>query len=204
MDTPESLFFEKGAMGGYDPHIIKVLGDGNCFFHAICRAYFEPYITGKLNGKVISRKDIVTKLRKDISLSLDTVVNDKGLTLYESLGNGEILKLGKMATEFSLEAMKKHLDSTEQCGDEILELVSTVLDKNIFLIDLENQDVYVTTDIEKLYKENRSCVVLLYNMEDHYDTCAISHNGNFITHFKFDNPFIQFLYNRLKEKKGLE
>ena len=46
--------------------------DGSCFFHALAKAYFKPYITGKIDNSEFNRRDFIKNLRKDLSKTLET------------------------------------------------------------------------------------------------------------------------------------
>lgn len=206
MDNPIPLRFTQNGLDKFDLYQIKVLGDGNCYFHSFLMAYSIPYRTEEINDRIIKRTDIVRSLRKDLSTILKSRIipdNPDSKTVYETLGNGNLAAIGKENIEFSLEYMINHLDSSSWCGEEIQELLSNETDKNIFYINVNKQDIYITSNEDVIYKD-RNSVVLLYfdNKPEHYDTCALRNNkGEYITHFRFNNPFIQFLYKRLKDKK---
>lgn len=201
MDNPKPIRIPGGRFDHFNLFKIDVMGDGSCWFHAFCMAYFLPYRTQRYNGKVYRRRDIVQTLRKELSEKLSQPVNPddpKGPTVYQSLGGGTLEELGKENKEFSLSGMISHINSNAPCGEEIQELTSEQTNKNIFYIDTNSGDVYIVSNVELLYK-NRPSVVLLYN-GGHYDTCALREsNGNLVTHFAFEHSFIQFLYKRLLE-----
>jgi len=203
MEEPRVLKITKHGFDKFDLHKIPVSGGGNCYFHGILMAYSIPYRTQKLGGRPLKRIDAVRSLRKDLSLRLTSNVDpddETSPTVYESLGGGHMAVMGEETKELNIINMISHIDSDEWCGEEVQELVSNELEKNIFYIDVKNKDVYCTSNIDFLYK-NRPSVVLIYD-GGHYDTCALKNkHGEYVTHFKFSNPFIQFLYNRLINKK---
>lgn len=203
MEDPKPVRFTKNGFDKFDICRIEVVGDGNCWFHGLCMAFFIPYRTQRNNGVSVSRISIVKSLRTELSNKLreKTDPGDKNSpTIYDTLSRGQLSEWGSIDKEYSLEGMINHLDSDDYCGEEIQEFVSDELNKNIFYIDLRTEDVYITSDIDLLYKD-RPSVVLFYT-GNHYDTCAVRDMGNYISHFTFDHPFIQFLYNRLKSKKN--
>jgi hypothetical protein len=197
-DIPTPLRLTEHGFDNFELYMVKVQGDGNCWFHGLCMSFYKPYRTRRHNGVAVSRSSIVRTLRRDLSVRLTAKAdpNDKNSPIiYDTLSKGQLREFGP---EYSLEGMMKHLDSSEHCGEEVQEFVSNELNKNIFYIDRRIGDVYTSSN-ELLYRD-RPSVVLLYT-GDHYDVCALRENGQFITHFSFDNPFIQFLYRRLMEKK---
>ena len=165
MEEPTVLKMTKHGFDKFDLHRISVSGGGNCYFHGICMAYFIPYRTQKMDGRTIKRIDIVKALRKDLSLRLSANVDpedEKSPTIYESLGGGHMAVIGEETKEFNIVNMITHIDSDEWCGEEVQELVSNELVKNIFYIDMKTGDVYCTSNIDILYKD-RPSVVLIYD-----------------------------------------
>ncbi len=204
MEEPVPLKLNENGFDKFDLFRIRVTGDGNCYFHAFAMAYIIPYKTQNYKGKIIRRVDLVRGLRKDLSLRLTAKVNPEDQNspmVYETLGNGHVAEMGLTTKELSLETMIRHIDSDEWCGEEVQELVSNETNKNIFYINVREENVYITSDINILYKDRDSVVLLVYDNK-HYDTCAVRNkHGEYITHFCFKHQFIQFLYNRLKEQK---
>lgn len=205
MDNSEKLELTQNGFDQFELYRVRVRADGNCYFHAICMAYFIPYRTQKIGNKIAEREDIVKALRRDLALRLSALVDPEdphSPTVYESLGNGHLAEMGTTNKEFDLDTLAKHIDSNSWCGEELQELISNETDKNIFYIDINIEDVYCSSNIDTLYKD-RPSVVLIFD-GNHYDTCAYrDRENNYITHFKFDHPLIQFLYRRLKIKKNM-
>jgi len=205
MDNSEKLELTQNGFDQFELYRVRVRADGNCYFHAICMAYFIPYRTQKMDNKVMKREDIVKALRRDLALRLSALVDPEdphSPTVYESLGHGNLAEMGTTNEELSLDNLAKHIDSDSWCGEELQELISNEINKNIFYIDINIEDVYCTSNMDTLYKD-RPSVVLIFDGK-HYDTCAYrDRDNNYITHFKFEHPLIQFLYRSLKIKKNM-
>ena len=143
---------------------INVAGDGSCFFHAICKAYFKPYIFGKVGDKPLNRGKFVRKLRRDLAKKLGSKINPEDAnskTYYEDLAKGELANIGKEIKQYSLENMQKTLDSSEPISNEYNEFISNQLDIDIYIIDGIKRDVYMTGTEDSLIYKNRKSVILL-------------------------------------------
>jgi len=163
--------------------------DGNCFFHALAKAYYKPYITGILNGEPFDRDAFVTELRKELAETLPVE--------YEKLAGGTLKKLGKDVLECRLENMQKELRSNEPVSNLYNEFISNALNLDIYILDGEKKDVYMTgTDDSLLYKNRRS-VVILY-LPGHYELVSlVSPSGHALTLFSPKHPFISCIKERM-------
>jgi len=190
----ETLEWEDG-FENFDLTVIKVPGDGSCFFHAVCRAFYIPYITETFNGVYTPKREIVSSLRKSLAEKLEEK-NPSGVILYDRLSRGNLRERSKETPDNSLENMKKIIaDYDNWVGLEVLELVSEILEKDIYILDKKTRDLYKTADRELLYKERESIVILYSN--NHFDCIGVANGSQVNTFFKKDNPFISFLRKRL-------
>ena len=181
---------------------IRTEPDGSCFFHAIAKAYFKPYITGKLGDKTFNRKEFVNKLRKDLSNVLASKVDpedNSSKTYYETMAKAEWPNIAKEMSEFSLENMQNELRSSLAISNVFNEFISDQLGVDIYILDAIKKDVYMTgTDDQLLYK-NRKSVVILY-LPGHYELIGLLHSKNYIeTYFDPDCRFIQRIRQRMDE-----
>lgn len=190
---------------------IRTPTDGSCFFHALLKAYFIPYIRGKLSGEALDRKEFVRKLRKDLALKLGQRVfpqETDSLSYYQILANGQLPEIAKSLPQYSLESLQKHLDSSRPISNIFNEFISNELDKDIYILDMVKKDVYMTgTDLNLLYKD-RDSIVILY-MPGHYELIGeISHGDQTYTEktdqyvttlFAYDHPLIQTIKARQKQ-----
>jgi len=72
---------------------IDTIGDGNCYFHAVTHAFYIPYRTQTLDGRTISRRQIVRDLRDSLAKRLGEPVdplNPSGPTFYNELSRGKL------------------------------------------------------------------------------------------------------------------
>lgn len=184
---------------GGEPMELEVIGDGSCLLHAICNAFCTTYITQKLGSEVIDPMQFVRKLRTQLAEKLDMEYED-GKTYYEFISRGALPELGKSFADKTLQGMQAHFDSRNPLGVEILEYISMIIDYDLFLIDKNKGDVYITGD-EELYQKGRSSIVIIYNESFmHYTTGSIKDPlGRYWTVFPSDHNFIQELKRRIKE-----
>ncbi len=181
---------------------IRIPMDGSCFFHAIAKSYCIQYITGRLdNGTSLNRSSFIKNLRKDLSLKLGTKVNPqdpRSLTYYETLSRKELPKISESIPAYSLANMEKELDSDSSIDNIYNEFISNEINKDIYILDMIKQDVYITgNDNEILYK-NRPSIVILY-LPGHYELIGLKKNGLTKTVFSSDHKFIQNIRERMAE-----
>lgn len=171
--------------------------DGSCFFHSFVDAFYEPYQEGKIN-----RAQFVRQLRKDLAIALNEKVGDQ--TRYQQLSNGELSEISKSVKELSLENMQLELDSSSYVSNSYIEYLSNLFDKNIYLLDEKNKDVYMTADEEIIYKDRDSVVILYIENMAHYELVGtLSEDGILKTKFKYDDPLIMTIKKRILDKKNI-
>ncbi len=180
---------------------IKCSPDGSCFFHALLQAFYKPYQLQMEDGVPVSRKKLVKNFRYDLSVRLNehTDVNDPlSPVVYQTLSRGQLEELSKEMPEYSLKGMQDELNSSSPVSNLYNEFISNELGKDIYILDSEKQDVYVTgSDLDLLYK-NRQSIVLLYH-PGHFDLIGLRNNdGSVSTFFDPEHPFIESIRNRLR------
>jgi hypothetical protein len=177
---------------------IRTEADGSCFFHAIANAFFPAYREGKLNGKPISKHEMIRGLRRDLSLRLAQPVdplNPDGPIHYDLLSRGQLHELSKDVPSYTLENMQKELDSDRPVNITYMEFISNQLNKDIYILNLNDRDVQLTADSEIFYK-NRDSIVLLY-MPGHYELVGVKQRDKIVTYFTPNHPFIQAIRRRM-------
>lgn len=173
-------------------------GDGNCLFHAILNSFFVPYHEEKLEGVNISRQQIVTTFRQELSEKLSSPINDSpnAITYYDSLNEGHTQKFSQDVAEFSLSYMKQQLNSYFPIGYGYMEFIGNILNKDIYILEAIRADIYITDDLHLTIKGNRPSIVLYY-INGHYELIGIRDEATFHTHFSPEHNFIKFLYERV-------
>ena len=158
--------------------IIKAIGDGSCMFHAILQAFNKTYNSLDYNGKI----HMVKEFRKDLSDVLTENINGK--TIYDNLSRGQLKEISKSYSPVSLKNMKKDLKGNTWGDYRFLELLSEILELNIFIVDHNTKKLYETGDSELLYKKNRDYIILLNTNNIHFllltSTNLIYHYHNYI------------------------
>jgi hypothetical protein len=164
-------------------NIIKVLGDGSCFFHAVLRGFHRSYIK---STSIQDRQNLAKKLRTAIALVLEEIDPQTGLREYDKLGGGSYAEFNKAVSgatdkrgdliiennKYSLKGLQQELNSNDPVDHAYIEMLSNHFNKDIYLIDANTRDVYPTgTDLKLLYK-NRDSIVILYS-PGHYDVIGI-------------------------------
>lgn len=180
---------------------IRTDADGSCFFHALLKAYFKPYIEEEVAGKTFDRRQFVRNLRKDLSNKLaQPIESDKEKTYYSQLNKGEMAKIAEEMPEYSLERMQADLDSSNPVSNVYNEFISNELNIDIYILDGIKRDVYMTGSDDSLLYKKRKSVVILY-LPGHYELVGLLRkNGEYVeTFFRPDSPFIQQIRSRMDE-----
>lgn len=175
--------------------------DGSCLFHAISNSFFEPYHTEVLNGKHVTRVQMVSHLRKELSQKLSTKISDdpNSPTHYDILNGGNTSAFAEAVPEFALNHMQDQLRSTFPIGYGYMEFIGNALNKDIYILEAIRRDIYITDELPLTIKGDRRSVVLYY-MNGHYELVGVQkEDGTFDTHFSPEHSLIRFLYNRVKE-----
>jgi hypothetical protein len=189
--------------------LIPTPQDGHCLFHSICNSFHKSYRTEMLQGKRISRLEIVTSFRSELAQSLEEPLDQKSAgedrsnirTRYELLGNGNLKQLGDTGVEgYTLPGLQAWLRSSNSMGEEIIPLIQQMIEKNFYFLDTRTKDVYITSDLPDVARDS---IVMYYNGR-HYDLCAVlESDGSLTTYFTNNHPFIQHIRSRLAWYKGI-
>lgn len=102
--------------------------------------------------------------------------------------------------QYSLDNMVKTLKGTSSIDYLYLEFISGVIGKDIYILDGEKEDVYITGD-EELYHHNRASIVLYYS-RNHYDLVGVISGNSITTLFGPNDKFISAIRSRINEVVG--
>jgi len=186
----------------YNTYRKRVIGDGSCYFHAIIDAFFLPIRTGVLDGQPFDRFQFVRKFRADLAkLLLQPRPGYGGKTYYETLSRGELKDLSTSLKEVSIENMMNLLNSGNSVSYIYHELISDVLDLDIYILNAENEDVYMIDSDLNLYYKGRNSIVLFY-LPGHFELVSIMRKNELITYFEAKDPFIKKIKKRLNQIKA--
>lgn len=177
---------------------IKVLADGSCFFHALCRACYMAYILEKFD-----RRKIVMNLRRNLAKRLGKNSNKLDPTsplVYDMLSRGNLRKIAKDLPQYSLENMQNELLKGGSIDYIFHEFISNELEKDIYILDATKRDVYIIGNEDDILYKDRPSIVLLYN-RNHYDLVGIRMKEQIHTLFSYDDPFIQTIRDRLNRAR---
>lgn len=187
--------------------VMNTIGDGSCFFHCIAYAMFENYKVGSTKERI----SIVRQFRDELSDKLSELSKPFGnypdLTseniIYDTLSRGKLREFSEVLPEYSLDSMKKILLSDCPVDNIFNELISNELNIDIYILNNNTKNVYITgNDADILYKNRRS-VVILYTTE-HYSLVGIKLNDKTLkSFFEPDHPFILQIKNSMR-KKGVD
>ena len=196
----EHEFFDYPNMVALD-----TITDGSCFFHAIVQGFYKPYIQGYYEEleHPIDKKRFVRNFRKDLAFMLDSTksyIDDDLQSWYEYLSRGKLKENSKDLSKYSLQNMRRELDSNKPVDNMYLEFVSELLNLDIYILDGNSERPYITgNDNDILYKGRKSIVILYENF--HYSTVGIENDNNIKTIFSPFHPFIQYINEKTDEMR---
>lgn len=166
--------------------MIDVARDGSCFFHALVLSFYKPYQLNKIN-----RQKFIRELRKNLA--------DQLPNYYDQLANGKLRELSKDMPEVSLNSMKQELDSSNAVSDIYTQFIGDLLNRDIYLLDYEKKDVYLTgIDLNLIFKERKSTILVIN--KGHYQLIGLQKpDGTLKVSFSPDHSFILAIQQRIKE-----
>ena len=169
------------------PGLVRVstIADGSCFFHAIARAYFEPYILGRLGNRPIDRSVFIQDFRRDLARKLAQPIDPLDPTsplYYDTLSRGRLEEMSKSLPQLSLDSMVAELDSRAPVDNKYNEFISNLLGKDIYLLDYPRRRVYITGDDDDILYKSRPSIVLLVT-PGHYDLVGLRTSSGIQTLF---------------------
>jgi len=184
--------------GNWDLVRIGTPMDGNCLFHSISNSFFVPYYTENINGTRISRIKIIQSMRQELSEKLEEKISaeNNAPRNYDLLNGGNTSIFAKYVPEFDIKYMQSQLNSNYPIGYGYMEFIGNTLNKDIYIIESNRKDIYLTDELPLTIKGNRMSIVLYY-INGHYELCGIRTENGYNTHFSPQHSLIKFLNNRV-------
>jgi hypothetical protein len=174
--------------------VISTIGDGNCFFHSVLRAFNTNYISAKA---ITDRVNLARTFRNALAELLEEIDPLTGKNYYSGLNNGELEKISGGVKEYSLSGLQKELRSSASVDNIYQELISNSLNKDIYIIDGIKKDMYHVGSAFPLYYKGRNSI-LIYYTPGHFEVVGLKHsNGTIDTLFTPEHPLIQACRERL-------
>jgi hypothetical protein len=174
--------------------IIPTIGDGNCYFHSILRAFNSDYIRA---ASVFDRMNLSRTFRNSLAIRLSEVDPITGDEYYNTLNNGKLSEISKGVREYSKEHLYQELLSSAPVDNIYQELISNAINKDIYILDLETMDMYNTGSAYSLYYKGRNSIVIAYS-PGHFETIGVKRSdGTLNTIFTPEHPLIQTCQERL-------
>ncbi|SNW62944.1 Hypothetical protein ORPV_1040 [Orpheovirus IHUMI-LCC2] len=181
---------------------IKTLGDGSCFFHAVCNAFFVSYRKEEVNGHYMSKNEIVRKFRKELADRLGQKVDPNNInspTYYDTLGSGYLSEYSKHVRGYSLQELQRELNSNSPVNHVYLEFISDAIEHDIYLLDEKTQDIYRTGDRYELLYKGRPSIMVLYT-GGHYETIGVDVGSDIVTCLRPEDGLIELIKRRLNSR----
>jgi hypothetical protein len=205
--VPYASHYLPSPLGEWDLVRFLTPGDGSCLFHALVNGFFTPYHQQRLGEEDLSRRDIVSRFRRELSQRLEQP-HPSGGTYYSQLNRGNTAEFAETVPEFRLEAMRDRLNSSAPIGYGYLELIGEALNKDLFVLTGEPLDLYPSDELPLIVKGGRPALILYYQglswLENgHYELVGLRRpDGGFDTHFGATHPLILELTQRVRERTG--
>jgi hypothetical protein len=174
--------------------VLATIGDGNCFFHSVLRAFNTNYI--KANN-ISDRVNLARTFRNSLADLIEEMDPFTGKTYYSGLNMGKLEEISGGIKEYSMEALQKELRSSDAVDNIYQELISNALNKDIYIIDGPKQDIYNVGSAYPMYYKGRNSIVIYY-IPGHFEVVGIKHSdGTVDTLFTPEHPLIQACRERL-------
>ena len=174
--------------------VIPTVADGSCYFHSILRAFNTDYMK---TTTVFDRINLARTFRNGLAMRLSETDPITGEEYYDTLNNGKLAEISKGVREYSKEYLHRELLSSDAVDNIYQELISNAINKDIYIIDLETNDMYNTGSAYSLYYKGRNSIVIAYS-PGHFETVAIKRSdGSLNTIFTPEHPLIQSCQERL-------
>ena len=174
--------------------VLPTLGDGNCFFHSVLRAFNTNYIKAK---SITDRVNMARTFRNALADRLEEIDPLTCKNYYAGLNNGELEKISGGVKEYSLSALQKELRSSHPVDNIYQEIISNAMNKDIYIIDGTKQDMYHVGSAFSLYYKGRNSIIIYY-IPGHFEVVGIKQkDGTIATLFTPEHPLIQACKERL-------
>lgn len=182
------------------PGMVRIAtdGDGSCFFHAILKMLSNHIRMGLLNDYPINRREVVKSFRTQLAqLLMSPSDEDPGKTYYEYISRGKLPHWSKEMPCYTLEYMQGVLMDGLPVDNAYNEFVSEVLGVDLYLLDGEKRDVYITGNDDELLYKGRGSIVVLYG-HGHYEGVGLVRRGVLDTLFAPQDDFIVAIRERMR------
>lgn len=182
---------------------IRTPMDGSCFFHALSKSYCQAYVLGMSGGISISRHQFVQGLRKDLSMKLGLPVDPRDPNSprhYDLISRGNLADYAKGVPHYSLEGLQNELLHGVNVDFIYNEFIGNEINKDIYILHYETQDVYIVGNDMDLYYKGRDSIVILYiEACGHYELVGVEEDGVIKTLFETNHNFIVCLKQRIQD-----
>lgn len=179
--------------------IQTITRDNSALLHAVLNAFFTSYRTGRHNGAVIDRVELVQNFRLSLAKRLTEPIKGSSYTVYDCLSKGRYKQLSQTIKAYEINALYNQLlDPTFFIDDTYLELIANEIGKNIYIVDSTNGMLFVKDEeYDIFYKRERDSIVLLA-FPNHFELLGVYDEKEEIVYtlFKPTNEWIQQLYSQ--------
>lgn len=180
--------------------VLPSYGDGSCLVHsillAVCLRYREAVVKKDHNSRI----EIARKLRDDMADILATKNEDKNKTYYETIADGAYPSFAEHNPEFKLEAIQKHLRSSEQMWEWSVGIIEEILNIQVYIIDEKTRKIYQRPGLPKKLPS-----VVIWGTPGHFCTIGClnkNHPENGVTlYFAPEHELIQSLMSHILANK---
>ena len=181
------------------PNLFRIacIGDENTFLHAFLKGFFINY---QNNASYQHRSKLVTTLRTELGLYLETISPTYNAPLWLTTSNGRfpafmMLEIAdpslikSLRIDYSLEGLQNFFNSKEYIPDELYQYISDILEVDIYVLQYTKQGLqfHLTTARE----DSTRYAVVIVGSKIHYELIVIrKEDGLFQSVFRFDDPLI--------------
>jgi hypothetical protein len=176
----------------FDAYVHATPKDGHCLLHAIAQATYLPYLTGIREGKPISKREIVRKIRREL---LERVQKE-----YKMIAGGALANSSLWNDASKKENLEEVLKGSGQLGEEVKIVIEHFFEKNVLVVNSETLQLFSKYD----YRPSRPSLVVYHTYLDdekkigHFEMVSVRErkSGIHATVFPDNHPFIRYLLEK--------
>lgn len=186
---------------------IACIGDGSCFIHAVCKAFYPKY---QENNGSKDRLDMAAHLRRDLAYTLNMESREyPGHTYWETTGRGifpELLigqllepnSILELQQSYSLQGLQRMFNSSIWLGDASYLYISDMFGIDIYImIGVEDDLIPVSNTVRRGIARNS---IIIMGTTTHYEVIGLDTGKEFQTLFTDDDQFLQAVRNKFTDE----
>lgn len=178
---------------------LPTIADGSCLIHSILQGFSRRYGHSTKQEK----QEMTREIRIALADRLLTAIPGSDKTYYDILSGGCLREFSEHMPSFTATEMQKLLRSSDYLGYGFLEFLGLAFGKDIYILSLREQGLYITDEYTHSLTKNRESLVLLYR-GNHFETVLArsrsAREDTLVSQFSPNHEFIKLLQLQLPRR----